>query len=274
MRSPSPLCCPVCHLPLARKDGAFQCPGGHSFDRAKEGYLNLLLSHQRKSSHPGDDGAMIQARRRFFDSGAFNPALDTLRALIPATTKSLCDAGCGEGAFLGALRQRQPGDFYGVDVSKPAIKTAAKRYKNCHWLVANIMREIPLADHSMDAVLSVLAPRNPREFVRILKPGGQLVLGVPGLGHLRSVRDKLMPRVDDFGGKADEAVRKLGDHFQEYDRRTVDYSLRLSQAQLSDLVHMTPIFWNTSEQARQTLIGLPGLDVRISLVFIALRRIA
>jgi 23S rRNA (guanine745-N1)-methyltransferase len=42
------------------------CENGHPFNIAKEGYVNLLLSHQRKSKHPGDDPDMVMARRRFF----------------------------------------------------------------------------------------------------------------------------------------------------------------------------------------------------------------
>ncbi|MDD3276171.1 MAG: hypothetical protein PHP93_03860, partial [Kiritimatiellales bacterium] len=71
--TPSPLLCPVCNSPLDWIAKECRCANGHSFDPAKEGYVNLLLSHQRKSSHPGDNAAMIQARRRFFDSGAYDP---------------------------------------------------------------------------------------------------------------------------------------------------------------------------------------------------------
>ncbi|MDT8389726.1 MAG: methyltransferase domain-containing protein [Lentisphaeria bacterium] len=234
--------------------------------------MNLLLSHQRKSRQAGDDGEMIQARRRFFDSGVFEPVLQTVDTLIPARAGRLCDAGCGEGTLLGRLSQWRPGDYYGLDVSKPAVKTAAKRYKQCQWLVANIMRDIPLADQSMDAVLSVLAPRNPREFARILKPGGSLILGVPGPRHLLEVREKLMPRLDDFGTKADEGVSQCGDFFQEKSRRVVEYSRRLAQTELSDLARMTPLFWNTTAQARQALYDLPALDVHINFVFLVLEK--
>ena len=36
--------CPLCAAPLVREAGACRCPGGHSFDIAKEGYVHLLPS--------------------------------------------------------------------------------------------------------------------------------------------------------------------------------------------------------------------------------------
>lgn len=272
MSTSSALICPVCQHVLERVGQPFTCENGHAFDLAKEGYLNVLLSHHRKSKHAGDDAGMTQARRRFFDSGIYDPVVEMVTALVPPATRTVCDAGCGEGAFLGAVSNGREGVFYGLDVSKAAVRTAAKRYKNCQWLVANVMRDIPLADQSMDAVLSVLAPRNPREFARILKPEGCLILGVPGTRHLLEVREKLMPRLDDFSFKADEAASKCGDFFHEKNRRAVDYSRRLSHPELADLVGMTPLFWNTTGSARQTFYDLPELDVQINFVFLVLEK--
>ena len=33
------LICPVCAAPLTREEHAFRCPNGHSFDRARQGYV-------------------------------------------------------------------------------------------------------------------------------------------------------------------------------------------------------------------------------------------
>ena len=35
-------CCPVCGAPLEREERVYRCPGGHSYDIAKEGYTYLL----------------------------------------------------------------------------------------------------------------------------------------------------------------------------------------------------------------------------------------
>jgi 23S rRNA (guanine745-N1)-methyltransferase len=263
----NPLTCPVCDKSLLVKEKTFRCANGHSFDRAKEGYLNLLLSHQRKSNHPGDDAAMIQARRRFLDSGAYNPLKEFIRQLSIFNRQStILDCGCGEGSFLGALS----GNRFGADISKEAIRCAAKRYKDVTWIVANVMRKLPFADHSMDVILSILAPRNPDEFTRILKPDGTLILGVPGPNHLIELRSLLNPQAGDFEEKADEAAAKCAPQFIEVNREQLSYQQTLSPAQIADLIQMTPIFWNSSPEAKEKARQLDQLDLTVSFVLLTL----
>ncbi|MDK2858754.1 MAG: rRNA (guanine745-N1)-methyltransferase [Verrucomicrobiota bacterium] len=282
MNSPAPhsehvlLRCPVCGNALSRQVAAYRCEKGHSFDPAKEDYLNLLLSHQRKSKHPGDGKEMIQARRRFFDSGAFDPLTDLILSssfIAQHPSLSVLDAGCGEGHISGMLSETCSGQFFGIDISKDAIRCAAKRYKKTHWIVANLMRDIPLADRSMDVILSLLAPRNPDEFARIMKPGGILIIGVPGPDHLIELRSELMANAGDFEEKADEAVLKCAPLFIEQKRRILTYEKELSRDQLSDLIQMTPIFWNSGPAAKKRLQQLPGLTVTISFTLLSMKKI-
>jgi len=266
---PSPLFCPACESPLDWGDKECRCAGGHSFDLAKEGYANLLLSHQRRSSHPGDDDKMIQARRRFFDSGAFDPLTNLLTnsAIINRqSAMSILDCGCGEGHFLGALSESRDGQFFGVDVSKEAVRCAAKRYRKAKWIVANGMRKLPFADHSLDAILSILAPRNPEEFARVLKPDGALILGVPGPNHLIELRSRLAANAGDFEEKSDEAAAKCAPHFKETNREVLSYQQTLSASQLADLIQMTPIFWCSSPQAKADVQQFDQLTVTVSFV--------
>jgi len=266
--NPSPLICPVCQSALRPEGRTYQCEKNHSFDLAKEGYLNLLLSHQRKSKHPGDDKEMIQARRRFFDSEAFDP----LTKLIQHSTShfpqpTVLDCGCGEGHFLSSLS----GTRFGVDVSKEAIRCAAKRYKEVTWIVANGMRALPFADHALDVILSVLAPRNVEEFTRILKPDGLLILGVPGPNHLIELRTLLTANAGDFEEKADEAVAKCAPQFIETNRDAVMTEILLPQSQITDLIQMTPIFWNSSPEAKADVQQLDELSVTISFALLNLQ---
>ncbi|MBI9020003.1 MAG: methyltransferase domain-containing protein [Verrucomicrobia bacterium] len=267
--NPSLLICPVCSEPLAAHVKSYTCSNGHSFDTAKEGYLNLLLSHQRKSKNPGDDKAMILARRRFFDSGAFEPitkAIQHATSHLPHST--ILDCGCGEGHFLGALS----GTRFGVDVSKEAIRCAAKRYKDVTWIVANGMRDLPFTDHSLDVILSVLAPRNVEEFARTLKADGQLILGVPGPNHLIELRTLLTANASDFEEKADEAAEKCAPLFKEKNREALNYEVLLNKAQITDLIQMTPIFWNSSPEAKEEVQQLNELSVTISFVLLTLKQ--
>lgn len=272
MNTDSILICPACGTSLEWSSKECRCINGHSFDLAKEGYANLLLSHQRRSGHPGDDANMIQARRRFFDSGAFDPLSRLIaKSTIGNRQSSILDCGCGEGRFLGALSEACNGQFFGVDVSKEAVRCAARRYKKAKWIVANGMRRLPFADHSLDVILSVLAPRNPEEFTRILKPDGALILGVPGPNHLIELRSRLAANAGDFEEKADEAAAKCAPYFTEKHRELLSYQQTLNAAQLADLIQMTPIFWCSSPEAKAEVQPLDELTVTISFILLTLQ---
>jgi 23S rRNA (guanine745-N1)-methyltransferase len=287
----SSIICPVCREPLSLEQRTVRCANSHSFDLAKEGYVNLLLSHQRRSNNPGDDKAMIQARRRFFDSGAFDPVAEKISHLLSGIPHPvILDCGCGEGHFLGALSGSAGGiappsdsepagraslseraeKFFGVDVSKEAIRCAAKRYKDVTCIVANGMRALPVADHSMDVILSVLAPRNIEEFARILKPDGKLILGVPGPNHLIELRTLLSTAAGDFEEKADEAAAKCAPLFTETDRASVSYEITLNSEQIADLIQMTPIFWNSAPEAKTEVRDLDNLGLTVSFALLTL----
>ena len=272
VKSIDPLICPACETALEWGEKECRCARGHSFDLAKEGYANLLLSHQRRSSHPGDDDNMIQARRRFFDSGAFDPLTNLIlhsSFITQRSSLSLLDCGCGEGHFLGALSESRAGQFFGVDVSKEAIRCAAKRCRKAKWIVANAMRKLPFADETLDAILSILAPRNPEEFARILKPDGALILGVPGPNHLIELRSRLAANAGDFDEKADEAAAKCAPHFLETHRDLLSYAQLLNAAQIADLIQMTPIFWCSSPEAKAGVQQLTELNVTVSFALLS-----
>jgi 23S rRNA (guanine745-N1)-methyltransferase len=255
------LVCPACETALEWSSKVCRCANGHFFDLAKEGYANLLLSHQRRSSHPGDDAAMIQARRRFFDSGAFNPVTERIKkSAIGNHQSAILDCGCGEGHFIGSLSEPCVGQCFGVDISKEAVRCAAKRYKKAKWIVANAMRKLPFATHALDIILSVLAPRNPEEFARILKPDGALI----------ELRSRLAANAGDFEEKADEATAKCAPHFKETRREPLSYQQTLNAAQLADLIQMTPIFWCSSPEAKAAVQQLDQLTVTISFILLTL----
>ncbi|MDF7809261.1 methyltransferase domain-containing protein [Pontiellaceae bacterium B12219] len=266
--------CPVCGAPLSLQDTMYGCENGHPFNIAKEGYINLLLSHQRKSKNPGDDPEMVMARRRFFDSGAYDRLTDIVlkSPVFQAVEKvSVLDSGCGEGHILGALSEKLNGCFCGVDISKKAVQVAAKRHKKATWIVANGMREIPISDDSMDVILSILAPRNNEEFCRILKSDGVLILGVPGPNHLIELRNQLQFTSGDFKEKADEAAAKCAPQFVETNREHVSYEAVLRKEQIADLIRMTPLFWRSSDDAKEDVMELDQLTVTVSFTLLTLK---
>ncbi|MDD4737404.1 MAG: methyltransferase domain-containing protein [Kiritimatiellae bacterium] len=270
------LVCPVCESLLSWGDRSCQCVQGHSFDRAREGYANLLLSHCRHSRNPGDNADMIQARRRFLDSGHYAPLSariqqdlrERLARRDAEDAVNMLDSGCGEGSFLSGLHAVATGSFYGIDVSKEAIRLAAKRDQRSRWLVANIMRKLPFASDSFDMVLSVLAPRNIPEFARVLKANGSLVLVVPGANHLLELRSLLLANAGNAETKAENAVEICEPHFVLQHKESLTYERLLTRDHLADLVQMTPLFWRSTREAKAHISTLYELRVTVDFVLL------
>lgn len=120
--------CPVCGGPLEQKDRALRCPKRHSFDLAREGYVNLLAIQRRHTREPGDSREMVRARRAFLASGAYAPLMQALAdvcAQLPH--RQVVDAGCGEGSYDRFLCDALPGvQIVGFDLSREAVRLAAK----------------------------------------------------------------------------------------------------------------------------------------------------
>ncbi|STI75513.1 ribosomal RNA large subunit methyltransferase A [Escherichia coli] len=76
---------------------------------------------------------------------------------------------------------------FGLDVSKVAIKAAAKRYPQVTLCVASSHR-LPFSDTSMDAIIRIYAPCKAEELARVVKPGGWVITATPGPRHLMELK--------------------------------------------------------------------------------------
>ena len=186
--------CPLCHAPLSRSENSYICPQRHQFDLAKEGYVNLLPVQFKRSRDPGDSAEMMQARRAFLDGGYYQPLREAicsyLRAFAPG---ELLDIGCGEGYYTHAFAAIAARSF-GLDVSKSAIRAAAKRYPQVEFCVASSQR-LPFADRSLDAVVRIYAPCNADELARVVKGGGWVITATPGPRHLMELKGLIYDEV-------------------------------------------------------------------------------
>ena len=274
MRAFSLLTCPRCGERLARAGNALQCRVGHSYDIAKEGYINLLLANQKASGSPGDTKEMAVSRRAFLNQGYYEPLSDRIASLAGSETAGLgiLDAGCGEGYYLRRLLGTLPlgADGYGLDISKEAIRLGA-RDKGACFVVASIHQSLPFAACSLDIVLNVFAPRNPAEFARVLRPGGKALVVVPAEGHLAALHDALgLPHID--GDKERRAVEEFQGAMVPSHSETIRCHRVLPPEDVLHLIQMTPTFWHLSDEARAGLKTLPSLDIEFAFTLIVLRR--
>ncbi len=279
MRSSLLLTCPRCGGGLARAGNALRCGQGHSYDIAREGYVNLLLANQKASQSPGDTKAMAASRRAFLDRGYYAPLLDRIVALVgegrhgnEAAGLRILDAGCGEGYYLHQLLAAlpAPSDGYGLDISKEAIRLAA-RDKGACFVVGSVHQPLPFAAASLDVVLNVFAPRNPAEFARVLRPGSLALVVVPAAQHLAALHDALgLPRIN--GDKERRAVADFEGALVPSHSEILRYRRHLPPEDVLRLIQMTPTFWHLADEARAGLNALPELDIEFAFMLIILRR--
>ena len=246
--------CPLCHAPLSRSDNHYSCPQRHQFDLAKEGYVNLLPVQFKRSRDPGDSAEMMQARRAFLDAGHYQPLRDAIaERLRHYAPTDLLDIGCGEGYYthaFAAIASRS----WGLDVSKPAIRAAAKRYPQVNFCVASSQR-LPFSDASFDAVVRIYAPCNAEELARVVRPGGWVITATPGPRHLLELK-----------GLIYDEVRLHAPHTEQLDGFVLQqsialgYQMQLQGSEAVALLQMTPFAWRAKPEVWETLAGKTTFD--------------
>lgn len=229
------LICPVCRGSFAALPDTVRCDRGHSFDIAKQGYVNLLTG----STRPGtaDTPAMVAARDEFLTAGHYAPIAARLAQLC-ADARTIGDAGAGTGYYLAAALP--PGGVgLAMDVSKPALKRAARAHPRLGAVAADVWRPLPVRDGALDALLNVFAPRNPAEFARVLKPEGRLLVVTPGPGHLRPLVERLgLLRVEEE--KEARLAATLAEWFVPDVREELAFDLRLGHRAVAAAIGMGP----------------------------------
>ncbi|WNN42634.1 MULTISPECIES: 23S rRNA (guanine(745)-N(1))-methyltransferase [Winslowiella] len=252
-----PYLCPLCQQPLALNERSWRCTNQHQFDCAKEGYVNLLPVQHKRSKQPGDSAEMMQARREFLDAGHYQPLQQQVAALLdsvlPQQAVSLLDIGCGEGYYTEAvsqrLSQRESRQIYGLDVSKVAIRYAAKRYPEISFCVASSHR-LPFAAQSLDAVLRIYAPCKASELARVIRQGGYLLTVAPGPRHLLQFKELIYQQV-----KLHDESEEQPEGFTRVDQQALSYPMTLNGEEAAALLQMTPFAWRARPEVWGQLVG-------------------
>lgn len=263
--------CPVCGKALMG-DKTYKCENNHSYDKNKHGYLNLLMSNAASSKRHGDDRRMVLARSEFLDKGYYAPVRDALTDALRCRPKDgmrVLDAGCGEGwytaHFAEALSALHP-DIAGVDISKDALRQAAKR--GLRELAVASTAKLPVASDSCDAVLNIFSPPELKEFHRILSTDGVLIRALPMENHLLGLKKAVYDRP-----LLNPAPVTEIDGFTLSEAVPVQYAITLDSTEdIWNLFTMTPYYYKTGKVDQEKLLHLQHLTTEVEIMVLSYRK--
>ncbi|MGG5172521.1 putative RNA methyltransferase [Pseudarthrobacter sp. J1738] len=236
------LLCPLCgaRFSAETEESSLSCGSGHRFDLAKQGYVNFLTG--KGTAFAADSAVMAAARANFLEAGHYQELAQRIAAKVPITvdhTPVVLDAGTGTGYYLHKVLQNHAATAVALDISKFALRRAARLNPQAANVVWDIWQPLPLEAASVDMVMVVFAPRNASEFARVLRTDGILVVVTPGPNHLREIAQA----ADLLGIEHDKLKRldtTMNQAFSLQSREELCIPLELSPAQTVDLARMGP----------------------------------
>lgn len=253
------LVCPYCGALVVCDGGSIRCTAGHVFDIARQGYVNLLPAGARR--HHGDTAAMVQARADFLAAGHYaGIAADVTRAAADAVTireaqGCVIDVGAGTGYYLAAVVDRLPGRVgLALDVSKFALRRAARAHKRIAAVGCDVWRRLPVADSAAVILVNIFAPRNGAELRRVINPAGRLLVVTPTRDHLGElVRPLDLLTIDER--KDARLAEKLTPYFDLVERWEHRSTLTLDRKDIAAVVAMGPSAWHAAPDTLADRIG-------------------
>jgi 23S rRNA (guanine745-N1)-methyltransferase len=267
------LLCPVCGSAVRVSPRLLLCESGHRFDAARQGYFNLLTG--KGTRFEADSIDMVDARVRFLGSGHYLPLRDALaelalrhRAAPPSAARAvIVDAGAGTGYYLRGVTDGFPGAVpVALDISKFALRRAARELPGGLALVWDLWRPLPVRSGTAHVLLNVFAPRNIPEFVRVLAPGGVLLVATPLPGHLGEAA-RTVPLLEVPAHKAQDLADSFDGRLVELERREIEYPMSLPPAALADVALMGPAARHLDRGALDELLTGTGADTVVTARF-------
>lgn len=242
------LICPICQLPLSKEGRSLRCGRNHSFDTARQGYVNLLPVQQKRSLHPGDTREQVLSRRAFLETGAYAPIVEAVKAAAEGHAGPILDVGCGEGWYAVQVAEHLGAELTGLDISKEAVRCAAAKYKGHRWLCGTAAH-LPIAGDSVGVLMSMFALTIPGEFRRVLKQDGIFIQVLAAQDHLMGLKSIIYPEIL---LKEKDSVPTL-EGFELVSSRKVRFEFTVEGAQIGNLLSMTPHFWRISAEGAKRL---------------------
>ena len=259
--------CPVCSGNLEEIKGiscdgvVAKCQNGHSFDKARDGYYNLLMSNV--GGVHGDNKDMVLARREFLGMGFYRRLADEVATAVLSSTNafaSVLDAGCGEGYYTDIVEKalfKRDGDssVWAFDISKSAVREVKKKNQRINLAVAGSYR-MPIATESLDTVINTFSPLAIDETRRVIKRGGSFIMAIPGEDHLFDLKAKIYdtPYKNTVADTALEGFELLSD-------KSIKYKMSLNSPEaVRALFMMTPYAYRTKRENAERILALDGIE--------------
>ena len=263
------LICPVCGNQLQKCDRSYLCENRHSFDVARQGYVNLLTVQQKHSLAPGDTREQVLSRRSFLEAGFYAPIAETLieTAKKYGVSGEILDIGCGEGWYSAQLAAAIGANLTGLDISKEAVRCAAAKYKNALWLCATAAH-IPAPDESADLMTSLFALTLPEEFRRVLKKDGLYFQVLAAQDHLLGLKSIIY---DELIFRDKDSVPDLPG-FTRLESIPIRFTFTVEDEQIRNLFSMTPHVFRIGKEGAQRLQETQVLTDTASCVLNVFRR--
>lgn len=240
--------CPHCGQAILMKEQkTLYCENNHSFDLAKQGYVNML-THAVNSMY---DQSLFEARKQVIDAmlyaHMYDEIVDNLFSL--GEVIQVLDTGCGEGTHLHKIQNQFSGELIasGIDIAKEGIIAAAKNYTNSMWIVGDLAKS-PYASESFHVILNILSPANYDEFKRLLKPGGKVIKVVPQSGYLKELREHFYADSAKEEYSNEHTVARFKESFEHVEVKRVTATYEIDAELIPLLAHMTPMGWHQEKK--------------------------
>ena len=264
------LLCPICGEILDRIEKQYRCGNGHSFDLARQGYVNLLPVQQKRSLNPGDTREQVLGRRAFLETGCYEPISNALNETAKALGASgpILDVGCGEGYYSARLADALGAELTGLDISKEAVRCAAAKYKGPQWLCGTAAH-LPVESGSAGVVTSLFALTMAEEFKRVLRPDGLFFQVLAAEDHLLGLKSIIYPELK---FKEKNTVPEVPG-FELVKSVPIRFTFTVEGEQIRNLFSMTPHVFRIGKEGAQRLNNTQTLTDTASCVLNVYRRV-
>lgn len=261
--------CPVCSKKMTKIERKYICERAHNFDISKYNHVNLLLSNQKNSKIPGDSKEMVLSRKNYLEKGYYKGISDGVNQVVENYLSdkkqlNILDIGCGEGYYTNRLKKKLDelnikSNIVGIDISKEAIISAAKSYKDMEWIVASAS-SLPIENEALDFIICMFAKIIPEENMRVLKKGGKLIVVSTGENHLLQLKEVVYESVrKDFYSPIEDLKM-----FRHLETVNLKYNIEiLERESIENLFNMTPYRWRSPQKGIEKLFELDKLTTTV-----------